>query len=369
MNSTDGPMNSTDGKKRLLALDGGGIRGIISLGVLERLESMLRRETGDDSLVLGRWFDYIAGTSTGAIIGAGLAVGMSVADIQQLYSELGRKMFKKPGPLKRYWYKYKEEPLAEQLRRTFGADTRFGDESLRCLFMLVLRNVSTDSPWPLSTNPHAMFNGRPDSNLDLELWKLVRASTAAPTFFKAQELMIGGEPRLFVDGGVTSFNNPAFQLFLMATMKAYRLEWKAGADDMLLVSVGTGFSPDANENLKTSNLTLTYNALKVPSALMFAALNQQDMLCRTFGDCRVGHYLELELGDLAGEPGPCPDKLFTYLRYNVELTRDSLGALGIHGVDPEAVQKLDSVDHIGDLTRIGERLGQTVDESHFAGFL
>ncbi len=357
------------GQKRLLALDGGGIRGVITLGVLSRIESTLRDRTGDASLVLGDWFDYIGGTSTGAIIAAALARGMSVDEIKSLYRELATKMFEKPFIVKRFWAKYTSEPLTAELKRVFGEQTTFGDTSLRCLLMAVLRNASTDSPWPLSNNPNAKFNERgPDSNLELPLWQVVRASTAAPTFFKPQEITISGRPHQFVDGGVTSFNNPAFQLFLMATIDAYRLRWPTGAERMLLVSVGTGFSAKANANLQQSSMNLGYNAATVPSALMFAALNQQDMLCRVFGDCRVGHELELELGDLRDEPGPVTPKLFTYLRYNVPLTEPGLTALGLTGIDPATVLKLDSVAHVDSLERIGTALGQTIEDAHFAGF-
>lgn len=356
-------------QRRLLALDGGGIRGIITLGVLERLEAMLRQQADDPKLVLGEWFDYIAGTSTGAIIAAGLACGMSVADIQELYRDLGERMFKKPFVVKRLWAKYTSEPLTDELKRIFGEHTSFGDPSLRCLLMLVLRNASTDSPWPLSNNPRAMFSEATESNLDLPLWQLVRASTAAPTFFNPEEIRIGGRPHQFVDGGVTSYNNPAFQLFLMATIDAYRLRWATGTDQMLLVSVGTGFSPKANENLKQSSMNLSYNAVNVPSALMFAALNQQDILCRVFGECRFGHELELKLGDLHAEPGPVPEKLFAYLRYNVELTCPELTTMGLGDIDPDNVLKLDSVAHLDSLERIGERLGETVSPEHFMGYV
>jgi uncharacterized protein len=332
------------------------------------METMLRARTGKPSLVLGDWFDYIGGTSTGAIIAAGLATGRSVATIRQLYSDLGKEMFRKPFIAKRLWAKYRSEPLAGELKRIFGEQTRFGDQSLLCLLMMVLRNATTDSPWPLSNNPKAMFNQPPESNLDLPLWQLVRASTAAPTFFGPEKIQIAGSPHLFVDGGVTSFNSPAFQLFLMATLGAYELGWPTGAERMLLVSVGTGFNPRANANLKSSNLHLGYNAQNIPSALMFAALNQQDVLCRVFGDCRVGHHLELELGDLRNEPGPVGKKLFTYLRYNTALTLDGLRSLGLQDIDPEGVQRLDSVDHLDELALIGDRLGDTVDPLHFKGF-
>lgn len=362
-------MESGSGQKRLLALDGGGVRGIVTLGVLARIESILREGTGNSSLVLGDWFDCIAGTSTGAVIAAALARGMTVAEIQALYRDLAEKMFKKPFIVKRFWAKYTSEPLADELKRVFGEETKFGDSSLRCLLMVVLRNATTDSPWPLSNNPRAMFNASgPDSNLELPLWQLVRASTAAPTFFNPQEIVIGGAAHQFVDGGVTSFNNPAFQLFLMATLDAYKLGWATGTERMLLVSVGTGFSPKAKANLQQSSMNIAYNAANVPSALMFAALNQQDALCRIFGECRVGHELELELGDLRDERRPVYPKLFTYLRYNVALTHAGLKGLELEAIDPATVVKLDSVAHVDSLERIGEALGATVEPGHFAGF-
>ena len=97
---------------------------------------------------------------------------------------------------------------------------------------MVMRNATTDSPWPISNNPRAMFNstGDDNDNLKLPLWQLVRASTAAPTYFPPEEIQVGQNHFLFVDGGVTMYNNPAFKLFLMATMPAYRVEWPTGED-------------------------------------------------------------------------------------------------------------------------------------------
>ena len=103
-----------------------------------------------------------------------------------------------------------------------------------------------------------------------------RRSTSATTAF------------VFVDGGVTMYNNPAFQLFLMATVGPYSLCWETGERNMLLVSVGTGTSPDANEDLMPGEMNLLYNASSIPSALMFAAANEQDFLCRVFGRTLCG---------------------------------------------------------------------------------
>src|SRR5690606_11238382 len=135
---------------------------------------------------------------------------------------------------------------------------------------------------------------RDDNNLELPLWQLVRASTAAPVYFPPEVVEVGRHRFIFVDGGVTTYNNPSFLLFLMATVEPYRLQWQAGKDRMLLVSVGTGASAKANANLQPSEMNLLYNAGSIPSALMYAALNEQDMLCRVFGDCRHGDPLDRE---------------------------------------------------------------------------
>ena len=67
------------GPKRILVLDGGGLRGILTLGFLGRIEQLLReRYSGEHGFRLCHYFDLIAGTSTGSIIAAGLAKGMRV---------------------------------------------------------------------------------------------------------------------------------------------------------------------------------------------------------------------------------------------------------------------------------------------------
>jgi Patatin-like phospholipase len=363
---------SAPGPKKLLALDGGGIRGVLTLEILATVEDLLRHElSAGDGFVLADYFDYIAGTSTGAIIAAGLARGMRVKELQKLYAHRGAEMFDKAFIIKRFQYKYDSSRLRGLLQEFFGAQTTFGDDKLLTLLMMVLRNASTDSPWPLSNNPGAKYNqaDRADNNLLLPLWQLVRASTAAPTFFPPEVVSVPPHDFVFVDGGLTMYNNPAFQLFLMATLDVYGLRWPAGEQEMLLVSVGTGTSPKANENLQPGDMNLLYNAGSVPSALMAAALNEQDLLCRVFGRCRHGAALDREVGDLCAGPGILDQRMFTYLRYNAELTRSGLDKLGLEDIRPLDVQRLDSVAHIKDLKRVGRRAARAVRREHFAGFL
>ncbi|HVR97005.1 MAG TPA: patatin-like phospholipase family protein, partial [Thermoanaerobaculia bacterium] len=231
-------------QKKLLALDGGGIRGVITLEILARIEKVLQKKLarGDD-FVLAEYFDYVAGTSTGAIIATCVSLGMRVADIQTFYLENGPAMFDQASLMNRYLHhKFEDKKLKVQLKKVLGANTTLGSDKLRTLLMMVMRNASTDSPWPVSNNPGALFNCNPKDpgcNLKLPLWQLVRASTAAPVYFPPELVQVGNKEFIFVDGGITMYNNPSFQLFLMATLEPYRLEWPTGEDKMLIVSLGT----------------------------------------------------------------------------------------------------------------------------------
>ncbi len=362
---------SDKGQKKLLALDGGGIRGVITLEVLKRIEQILRDRAAKPDLVLSDYFDYIAGTSTGAIIASCLSIGMSVEEIAKFYAETGPAMFSRAGMLKRFWYKFNDESLADQLKTVFGHYTTLGDPRIRTLLMLVMRNATTDSPWPVSNNPRAKYNdrNRDNCNLDLPLWQLVRASTAAPTYFPPECVRIGQKDFLFVDGGVTMYNNPTFQMFLMATLQPYKLQWQTGADKMLIVSVGTGTSPSPDANLQSGEMNLAYQASTIPSALMYAALSEQDILCRVFGNTLAGCELDREIKDLKGVAGPAKDKLFTYARYNAELSEDGLTQLGLPKVRPEQVRQMDSVEFIPQMQLVGQKIAEIeVKPEHFNGF-
>ena len=381
-------MTQGDAPKRLLALDGGGIRGLITIEVLARLEAVLRERMGKGAeFRLANYFDYVAGTSTGAIIATCVSLGMSVDEIRAFYIANGAAMFDKANVLSRFRYKYNDEQLAGKLRDVFDkylpADERargdahvtLGSAALQTLLLVVMRNATTDSPWPISNNPDAKYNAmdRKDSNLRIPLWQLVRASTAAPTYFPPEEVKVGEHTFLFVDGGVTTYNNPAFLVFLMSTLGAYRMAWQPGADRMLLVSIGTGTSPNANVDLGANDMNLLYNAGTIPSALMYAALNEQDMLCRTFGRCRAGAALDREIGTMMltaeDEAKAKLPRLFTYMRYNAELSKDGLAGLGLSALKPADVQKMDSIAHMDDLRRVGEAVGKQISPEHFTGFI
>jgi patatin-like phospholipase/acyl hydrolase len=348
------------------------MRGLISIEVLAKIEQELRELSGRADLVLADFFDYIAGTSSGAIIATLIALGMPMQTIRAFFLTSGPEMFQRSRLWKRFRSKFRDDALSAKLKELIGSDTKLGSEQLRTLLLVVLSNASTNSPWPLSNNPAAVFNdpALPDCNLELPLWQLVRASTAAPTYFPPELIPIGQQPFVFVDGGMTMYNNPAFQLFLMATADVYRLKWATGADRLLLVSVGTGTSTGTSANLSPEEMNILYHANTLPTALLATAQYEQDLLCRIFGETLEGEPLDSEIGDLRGHGIPGVPKLFSYVRYNAELSRAGLDWLGLPDIDPVHVQPMGSVEHLSDLRRVGMALAdRKVKRERFAKFL
>jgi len=379
-----GPLENRYATKRprkLLALDGGGIRGVLTLQVLIKMEELLREHSGQgNDFRLCNYFDYIGGTSTGAIIAAGLARGMSAQELSDFYMKTGPAMFDKSFILFRLRHLYESKPLAAELQKTFGKDTTLSPEDLKCLLLVVTRNVSTDSPWPISSNPDARYNrsDRADCNLRIPLWQLVRASTAAPIYFAPEVLQWDpNDPSktfVFEDGGLTPYNNPAFLIQRMATVKQYSLNWDAGEDNLLVMSVGTGAAPKVDADIYSSGKNAVSNLASFPAALMYGAQVDQDVNCRTVGRCVHGGEIDREVGDLiprddAGNVIPLSENLgrrFLYARYNAELTAKWLSSRGLGEVDAAQVSQLDSVEHVHDLVRVGQALAEEVKIEHFS---
>jgi predicted acylesterase/phospholipase RssA len=385
-------------QKRLLAIDGGGVRALLALETLARIEAVLRERLGrDDTFRLAEFFDFLGGTSSGAILATCLSLGMPVDQVREVCLASTRAMFVKAKLRRRFWYKYDDTNIATGLRETFReyltdedraagrGDITLGSTALRTLLLVMMRNATTDAPWPLSNNPYAMFNdrARPDCNLDVPLWQLVRASTAAPTYFPPEEVRLGDHRFLFVDGGITPYNNPALMLFLMATGAPYRLQWPTGPDRLLVVSVGTGRARHRRPDLRASDLNLWYNAGAIPMALADAAEYQQDLLCRMLGRCRKGGPLDLEVGTLidgadggdveGGAGGSVPrralEPLFTYLRYDADLTETGLAELGLDQIRPDDIQKLDSIEGVDGLRAVGQAAARQIEPADFADFV
>ncbi|MEM8936065.1 MAG: patatin-like phospholipase family protein [Pseudomonadota bacterium] len=355
------PFREPSDKRRILSIDGGGVRGLIAIEVLAALEDTLRRRTGRQDLVLSDVFDFFAGTSTGAIVAAKLAIGGSVAD--------GRAFFvnEVPAVFKNSWRnlmtaRYDAEPLAQRLQHLYG-NLRLGSDQFKALLLVVLQNASTGSRWILTNNPFAKYNDRAldDCNLNLELWRIIRASTAAPTYFPAKRIALGDDKAkdfVFVDGALSGLNNPAFRAVVTATTNTFGLNWRADPKSLFILSLGTGISPNAKAGIEPHQINFLHAAENVPKALLAGAEQEQDLLCRLFGDCIAGPPVDSELGDLIGESGPGPEKLFTYARLNFVMTDDGLAQLGLPDIAASSVEALDGVHALENLSRIGAQLAK-----------
>jgi hypothetical protein len=323
------------GPKRVLALDGGGLRGIVTLGYLQRIEDLLRaRVGGDPDFRLAHYFDLIAGTSTGAIIAAGLARGMTVAEITELYFKLGREVFYKSlwrqGILRA---RYSHKKLTTHLKAILGEDTTLGSDALRTGVLVVTKRMDTGSPWALGNNPRGSFHEAPadaewTSNRDYPLWKVVRASTAAPSFFSPEQITITealGERQVvgeFVDGGVSPFNNPTLQAFMYATIRGYGVNWETGADRLFIVSVGTGRGDPG----KAPTWITAKGAVQSLLSLMDDVGSLVETVAQWLSTGHTHRDIDLELGDLSQDfLGGQPQ--FTYERYDLDLLPETAARL------------------------------------------
>ena len=242
------------GPKRILSLDGGGVRGLLSCGVLGEIERRLQRRSGSADFRLCDYFDLIGGTSTGSIIAAALAMGRSVAEVSDLYRALAPRVFDADGEnagirKPRFDAENLERALAQEL-----GDHELGSPALRTGFAVFAKRIDTGSAWTLTNNPNSAYWDGPEGgfpNKRFPIRNLVLASAAAPTFFEERciRLVPEGEPippgadasGEFIDGGVAALNDPSLQLLKVATLAPYGFNWGAGDDRLMIISIGTGY--------------------------------------------------------------------------------------------------------------------------------
>lgn len=199
-----------DNKKMVLSCDGGGIRGLIAVRCLEKLERIEGKRCSEI-------FHLMAGTSTGAIIVACLAIGMPAKEIADLYISKGKQMFRKTPNL---WtrlikWKYGKTGVKEIFKE------KFGDKVLKELPVDILITAKD------TVRSETMFFEKKKFGRML-LREAVEASMSAPTYFKPNGI--------YVDGGVGSFNNPCY---LAAVEAIHYLNYPKGRTRLLSFGTGT----------------------------------------------------------------------------------------------------------------------------------
>jgi hypothetical protein len=353
----------SDGPKRILALDGGGIRGAITIGYLEKIQTILRERYGNPNLMLSDYFDLIGGTSTGAIIAGGLAIGMDVSDIKALYLKLGDKIFgSKRSLFQRLSAKFKIVALEKELEKIFG-DMTLGSDQVKTGLCVVTKRADTGSTWPLINHPGGKYF---EYNKDILLRKAIRASTAAPTYFQPEAFDVGGgQVGAFVDGGVSMHNNPALQLFLLATLKGFPFHWETGDEKILLTSIGTGFWNNRKTVEDVTDNKLWDWASEVISMLMNDSKTLNQLMLQYLSKSPTAVHIDGEIGDLDddvlhGKPA------LHYLRYDSFLQDENLKKLGLSGINAMDLREMSASENCAVLMEIGEKSSKIeILESHF----
>ncbi|HEX6270595.1 MAG TPA: patatin-like phospholipase family protein [Anaerolineales bacterium] len=208
-------------KNVAISIDGGGIRGIIPARALMMLEEQLGKTCHEI-------FRLCVGTSTGSVLAAGIARGLTAEQMLNLYLKMGKDVFKKTLR-SRLWFsvnfRYPRPPLEKALRENLGEATMsdlWNEEPPTDLVVTSFDTITNSTRFIKSWKP------------EYEVWpvyKAVLASAAAPTYFP----VVDGH---FVDGGVGSYNNPCY---LAAYEIQFCLNWRL--EETTLISLGTGRAP------------------------------------------------------------------------------------------------------------------------------
>lgn len=216
----------------ILSIDGGGMKGIVSAVLLDKLEMLLQEYSKNTDARIGDYFDLFAGTSTGSILTAFYLIPendypkYSAHDILDFYLTLGPSIFEKQSLFPLFGSKYTSHGFDEELSHYFG-NLKLSDLLKPCL----ITSYNT-------TNRSAVFFNREtalkDSNRNPLVKEVVRASCAAPTYFPPICLSKTPDcPNCYIDGGIVA-NNPSF----CAVIEAMKLEQCKSIQDIHVCSVG-----------------------------------------------------------------------------------------------------------------------------------
>lgn len=253
--------------KRILSIDGGGIRGILPTRLLQAIEE----KTGKS---IASQFDMIAGTSTGGIIACGLVRSVPPATLLGLYTTHGTDVFHRNIGMGLLEPKYLADKLEALLKVVLGVaklSDVIGPELL----------VPSYCVQPAGSFFFRSWKARVDASVDFPLWQVARATSAAPTYFPTASLY----GRWMVDGGVFA-NNPA----LCAAASAYGL-WPS--EDLSVLSLGTGTKVTDLNGAASQGWGLAQWGPEAPAIFMDGAADSVSYICETVLDekfmrCDIG---------------------------------------------------------------------------------
>lgn len=202
---------------KLLCIDGGGIRGIFAIAILQALEE----EVGHP---IGELFDVVAGTSTGAIIAASVSLNKNMKEINESYKHYGGKIFTRQAKVGLFKSVYSDRALRHLLKNAFG-EVELKDITKPLLIPAV--DITHGKPFT-----HRSNYGHPDcDDLSIKVWDAVLSSCSAPVYFPPNKI---GDQYLSIDGGLWA-NNPS----LVCLTEAIHFFQKS-MKEINILSIGTG---------------------------------------------------------------------------------------------------------------------------------
>lgn len=232
--------------KNALSISGGGIRGIIPCSVLVALE----QQTGKLSREI---FSYVSGTSTGALLAAGIAAGVPASELLTVYSTQSQKVFTPTGVI----------ADAKLIAEGYMYDPKNLQGVLTCVYGASAGWTMNDSPIGIcipavAMNGHDWFFVRdtPRNAHTTGPVKLVDAavgSASAPTYFQHWPLTVNGKALAFFDGGTGGLANPSYQ----TCVEMFEYDAFTPADTRL-ISLGTGYYPQSSAPPKGLLATISW---------------------------------------------------------------------------------------------------------------
>lgn len=322
-----------NGPRRILALSGGGVRGVVEVAFLEAVEAAYKRRFGPATRLCDV-FQLIGGTSTGALIATALSLGLPLDRVRAIYTDRARRFFADS----RWWAfghlpLFDAETLAAEIRADVG-DRTLGSPDLQTYLAIITKRLDTGSPWIVSNVPTAPYwdddpAGRFMGNRHLRLVDLLLASTAAPTYFDQTALDIGlGETAVFIDGGLSPHNDPSLALLKLARLRAFGLEWPTGPEQLFILSIGSGRYRHRMQSHRAARLGPLRNAWH---SLMGMVLDNEEntvALMEWLGTSRRPTMINSEVGAL-DQDSLVAAPAFGYLRLDLPLEAEALSAAGL----------------------------------------
>ncbi|MFB2970877.1 patatin-like phospholipase family protein [Aerosakkonema sp. BLCC-F183] len=348
---------------KILSLDGGGIRGVLSATLLKEVETILKEKKGQE---LHEYFDLVAGTSTGSILAAGIACQMNAQQMIELYLKEGKNIFLDSVRRQRKWrilgqffgshvlypHARGEQGLAKVLEKAL-CDSPVGKKlgksptmaeikqhSTSQLLILAYDVLSRNTTWFANDDPKEWY-------YQTDLWKICTASASAPTFFPPYQLPYFDDFLPHIDGGVAA-NNPELAAIAHALSMTIEDKTNPKIEQIAVLSIGTGQTTRPYTYNEIKNWGSLEWVMNIPNIFLNPSAENSEYISRRIfmGICNQ-NYLRLDFDlnkrfESKREPGKLPKLLKEpYNQYIFDKTA---------GKEKKAIsEEIDNPENCGDL--------------------